>query len=334
MKEFFEPTALSESSKVLIRQAIEIVDDYRTRGFILTLRQLYYQLVSKALIPNTEQSYKRVGSIISDARLCGYIDWSMIEDRGRSCAVPNHLDDPEDIMDRCVDWFSKDLWEDQPWWILVMIEKDALSGFFDTVCSEAGVTFAANKGYSSSSQMLRIGKDIESQMRNGKDICIYYLGDHDPSGLDMTRDVEERLKLFSGYTFWAPRKTKDEDKDYWDKAITGLNPRHFQLYRNAKYEDRKFEVNRLALTMDQINEFNPPPNPAKVTDSRAKNYIELYGEDSWELDALDPDVMVSLVTDGIAALKDDELWEEATERMEEERRRFKACLDTADRELL
>jgi hypothetical protein len=333
MREFFEPTALSAGSLDLVRQAIAIIDDYRRQGYDLSLRQCYYQLVSRNVIPNTDKSYKRLGSIISDARLCGYIDWSMIVDRGRSVATPSHLA-VNTILNRAPDWFSKDLWDDQPWYMMVMVEKDALSGVLEPVCDTEGITFAANKGYSSSSSMYRIGKKIKDQMDIGKNICVCYLGDHDPSGIDMTRDVEDRLKLFSGYTFWQPSKSESEDKAYYDKAIKGMNPRHFTKFKNADYSHLEFEVKRLALNMDQVQDYNPPPNPAKLDDSRAAAYIDEFGEESWELDALEPSILASLVTEAVEEKRDQELWEAAEERMEAERARFQLCLDSADRSLL
>jgi hypothetical protein len=90
---------------------------------------------------------------------------------------------------------------------------------------------------------------------------ILHLGDHDPSGIDMTRDILERLQGFLGYHGCADSLT---------------------LYR-------------IALNMDQVEEHNPPPNPAKLTDSRCAGYMDQYGDESWELDALRPDVLIELI---------------------------------------
>lgn len=59
------------------------------------------------------------------------------------------------------------------------------------------------------------------------------------------------------------------------------------------------EVNKVALTMDQVEQYDPPPNPAKLTDSRAASYIAEHGEYSWEVDALPPDVLHNLIEEAI-----------------------------------
>jgi hypothetical protein len=187
-----------------------------------------------------------------------------------------------------------------------MVEKQALEGVLIPVSEQWHVPFSANKGYSSSSALYRAGKRIERALKAGKNIRIIYLGDHDPSGIDMTRDVEDRLKMYSGYRFWAP---KDDSEKGRAKALESMNPRLFERYRNAAYSDQIFEVHRAALNMDQIEEYNPPPNPAKMTDSRARDYVEKFGDESWELDALDPEVLAQTVTDAIEEILDREAWE-------------------------
>ena len=119
--------------------------------------------------------------------------------------------------------------------------------------------------------------DDENKHQNG---IILHLGDHDPSGMDMTRDIQDRMDLFVG-------------------------------------QGRSIEVKRLALNMDQVEEHSPPPNPAKITDSRAQAYIEEYGDNSWELDALEPRVLVDLVDEAIDRIRDEKAWIYATEEEDE-----------------
>jgi hypothetical protein len=57
----------------------------------------------------------------------------------------------------------------------------------------------------------------------------------------------------------------------------------------------KVSVEKIALTMEQIKRYNPPPNPAKLTDPRSEKYVTEYGNQSWELDALKPEVLNDLV---------------------------------------
>jgi hypothetical protein len=263
---------LRGSSLALIAQANEIIEEYMAQGFDLTLRQLYYQFVSRDLIPNTQKEYKRLGSIINDARLAGLVDWDSLVDRTRNLRVLDHWESPAEIIDRCVGWYQIDKWNGQPIRPEVWIEKDALLGVISGVCERFDVPYFSCRGYTSQSEMWASGQRALSRLQiDDQPTLIIHLGDHDPSGIDMTRDIRDRLEMFMG----------------------GL------------------EVKRIALNMDQVDEYNPPPNPAKLTDSRIGGYIAEFGSDSWELDALEPQVLVDLVEKTITAVRDDDLWDEA-----------------------
>lgn len=330
---------MTNDSKQIVILANSILESYQRQGYDLSLRQLYYQFIAQDRFPdswiddeynrknglpygtkNTEKNYKRLGGIISDARMCGYLDWDMIVDRGRETTQNNHWDSPKDILLACAKQFRYDLWDNQPWHIEVMVEKQALEGVLEPVCKQLDIPFTANKGYSSSSSMYQAGQRLAEKLEAGKNICVIYLGDHDPSGIDMTRDVEDRLKLFSGYNFYQPPSDKPEE---WRKAAyQTMNTRRFERYRNAAYGGQAFEVARVALNMDQVQEYNPPPNPAKITDSRANSYIDQFGEESWELDALEPSLLAQLVEEQVLAYRDEDAWAEAEERQSEVRTRL------------
>ncbi len=166
-----------------------------------------------------------------------------------------------------------------------MVEKDALSGVLGPVCKAFDIGITANKGYSSSSTMYEIGKRIREKAMEEKKITILYLGDHDPSGIDMTRDVEDRLLMYSGL---------DEVQERIQREI--------------------FEVVRLAMNWDQIQLLNPPENPAKETDARFSSYRRRFGDSSWELDAIEPSKLASLVQDAVLERRDEELWDKAQEK--------------------
>jgi hypothetical protein len=270
----------NKSSTVLIDKANEIIAEYASDGFALTLRQLYYQFVARDIIPNNLRSYKRLGSIVNDARLAGLIDWEAIEDRTRNLHRLPSWSSPASIMQSCADQFRTDLWASQPYRLEVWIEKEALAGVFERVCDELRIPFFSCRGYNSQSEMWGAGQRLEEIIASDQTPVILHFGDHDPSGMDMTRDIVDRLELFMG----------------------GL------------------EVKRLALNMDQVEEFNPPPNPAKTTDSRYAAYIEVHGEESWELDALDPAVLAGLVRDAAEQLRDPDAWEAAKTEEDEHRR--------------
>lgn len=275
MKEEFIHKKFSATSLKTVEQIIVIVDSYERQGYRLSVRQLYYQLVAKALIENNEKSYKRIVNLVSDARLAGLLDWDMIEDRNRETISPPMWNNPAEIVAAAAKQFAIDRWEDQENHVEVMVEKAALEGVLLPICRENGVRFTSNRGYSSQSTMYEIGKRLEQKFSDGKNIFILYLGDHDPSGVDMTRDVSARLLQFSR---------------------------------------ESIEVQRLALNFDQVEEWQPPENPAKQTDSRFANYVDLYGESSWELDAVDPATLGAIVNTAITKLRDDALYEKALKR--------------------
>jgi len=263
-----------------IASAEQIIEQYQAQGFSLTLRQLYYQFVARALLLNTEAAYNKLGTIVSDARRAGRIDWNAIEDRTRFLRELSSWDDPQSILQSARDGYHRDLWATQDVRMEVWIEKDALVGVIEKVCKENDVPFFSCRGYVSDSEMWRAARRILRYDQNDQRTIILHLGDHDPSGIDMTRDIKDRLDLFS-------------------------------------YGD--VEVRRIALTMEQIEEVQPPPNPAKMTDSRFGSYVAEYGDKSWELDALEPQYIANLIEEHILAERDEEKWEEAVAEQEKER---------------
>jgi hypothetical protein len=306
-REAFIDKKFSAKSKAIIQIANAILAEYAAQGYDLSLRQLFYQFVSRDYLPNTTQNYNNLGSVISDARLAGQIDWNMIRDRGRTIVRNNHWDSPSQILRASANQFRIELWEDQPCHVEVMVEKQALEGVLVPVCRELDVTFAANKGYSSSSAVYEASKRMLYAAENGKDIVVLYLGDHDASGIDMTRDIRDRLSLFLGIEFYH------DGVRYTDPDCT-VN----------------LTVNRLALNMDQIEEYEPPENPAKLTDSRAEGYIALYGNSSWELDALEPTILGDLVRNAVYDVRDEDKWGEAVKKQQNYRDALNAFADEWD----
>lgn len=279
MREFFIDRRFSKGSLWLIDQANAIVDQYRAQGFVLTLRQLYYQFVARGLIPNKQSEYKRLGSVINDARLAGLLDWDMIEDRTRNLEDLPRWNGPQDLIDVAADQYRSDIWAEQDCRPEVWIEKEALVGVVEPVCREFRVPYFACRGYGSQSELWRAGHRFRRHVRKVQRVIVFHFGDHDPSGIDMTRDNAERLSLFS-------------------KANGSV------------------EVRRLALNMDQVEQYNPPPNPAKTTDARFVGYEAEYGSESWELDALEPQLISDLVRQNIEPLIDRERWQEVVDAEE------------------
>lgn len=279
MKQCYREKNFGRDPLQIIEQANEIIETYMGQGYTLTLRQLYYQFVSRNLIPNTMKSYKRLGVIISDARLAGLIDWDAIEDRTRNLETQGHWNDPAHIILSAARGYAIDKWQTQPYRVEIWIEKEALAGVFDRVAKKMDVPYFCCRGYTSQSEMRGAAQRLLWYRQNNQTPVILHFGDHDPSGIDMTRDIIDRMDLF------------------------GL----------------PMEVKRLALNMDQVELYEPPPNPAKQTDSRYAGYIREFGNESWELDALEPQVLSKLAADQIANIRDEEAWREALEKETEER---------------
>ena len=261
-KEQFEHYNFRKSTLAVIERANEIIRDYQSQGYSLTLRQLYYQFVARGLIENDQKEYKALGSTLSKARLAGLVSWSSIEDRTRNLkGWQGGYDDVPDFISGVANSYFVDIWKGQPTYLEVWVEKDALVGVVEKACFELRIPHFACRGYSSQSEQYSAGKRFhDKHRREAKECHIFHLGDHDPSGIDMTRDNQDRLAMFSG------------------DNVT---------------------VHRIALNMSQIEELNPPPNPAKETDSRSDDYIRNYGPNSWELDALDPAYIDRLIREAV-----------------------------------
>ncbi len=283
----YRPHRFRAAQLQMIDRVNQIVTEYERQGFVLSLRQAYYALVSKDIIPNTVRSYKNLGVLIDAGRLAGLIDWDMFEDRSRHIQGRSHFDTPGDVIAAAYHSYRLDRWEDQKYRVFCLIEKDALAGVFSPVCRKWDVPLLPCRGYTSQSQMWRLAMQLIRYEDHGQTSIIIHFGDHDPSGVDMTRDIQTRLAMFGcGVT-----------------------------------------VNRLALNMDQVEQYNPPPNPAKQTDARFQAYMESYGDESWELDALEPTVLAQLVEDAIAHYRDPDKWKKTVEREIEERALLKVISD-------
>jgi hypothetical protein len=271
--------SFTDKSLSIIGRANEICAEYQRQGYDLTLRQLYYQFVARGWIANKDTEYKRLGNIINDARLTGLLDWNYIVDRTRNLRGLAHWPHPGSVLKSAAYGYRTDRWANQPYQVEVWIEKDALVGVIEGACNTLDVPFFSCRGYTSQSELWGAAQRLIRYVDNGQKVVVIHLGDHDPSGIDMTRDIGDRLALFGA-------------------AAT---------------------VERIALNMDQVRRYNPPPNPAKLTDARADGYINRFGHSSWELDALDPSTLDALIQSTIREYRDDAQWDADTAAMETER---------------
>jgi hypothetical protein len=279
----------------VIAKATEIAEEYARQGYDLSVRQLYYQFVARKVFIggkeflNLPENYERLQDIIGKARDGGVFDWDFIDDRGRVTHEVMTSPNLKTFLQKLNESFKIDKWKGQARYVELMVEKQALEGVLLPVCQKWEVPFTANKGYSSKSSMYRRSKKIQS-MRDveGKEVHLIYLGDHDPSGIDMSRDIEDRM---------------------------------------AMYSDGPVTVHRIALNHDQVMRLNPPENPVKPNDSRAKPYIEEFGHHCWELDAINPSTLASMVEHAIKGLLNLDSWKKAEAEQARSQERLQDIID-------
>lgn len=233
-----------------------ILSEYKTA---VSVRQLYYRLVSTNVIANDADEYRQVQDVVTKARYAGLIDWDAIEDRNREALKHQEWSSAKEMIEAGTASFRLDRWEDQHPYLELWCEKAALAGVLMPIANDYHITLMVNRGYSSASAMKESADRIirrcqpSKNQEHGHRPTIIYIGDFDPSGEDMVRDIKARLLEFR-VPSWL-------------------------------------DVRKLALTPEQIEEHNPPPNPVKMKDVRAKDFVDKYGEHSWEVDALPPPVL-------------------------------------------
>jgi hypothetical protein len=284
MKEAFIAKNFRGASLAIIDQANSILDEYAGDGFTLTLRQLYYQFVARGIIPNQQSEYKRLGAIIADARRAGMIDWSHIEDRTRGIENYASWSSPAQIINAVAEGYREDVWRGQLHRAEIWIEKSALIGVIKPACDRWRIPHIAARGYPSISELYDAGSRFRDFIQDGIEPVVFYLGDHDPSGLDMSRNLREALRLYSG---------------------------------------SEISVSVLGLNLDQIRSLDLPPNPAKETDKRFADYIAATGcTESWELDAVTPTFIDALIEKAVSGIVDLTAWDEAIELEEMSKRKL------------
>jgi hypothetical protein len=284
---------------MIVREVNDVLNTYHQK---MTLRQIYYRLVSKHVFPNNLNQYKALSRYLVKARENGEVDWRRIEDRARTTHGGDYgrdgIDDIESFLQDKIDEF-KNLWEyigltswkGQENYVEVWIEKDALSRLAENAVSDLNVKVCPSKGYSSFTYIA----ETVNRLRRIKDrnIHILYFGDFDPSGLDIERDLYERLVRYG-----APSD---------------------------------LQVTRIALSREQIDEYNLPPFPAKVKDARHERFVyETGSTDSVELDALEPPILSAMIHDAVSDLIDWETWREREEEESDLKEKIREKLEEVE----
>lgn len=282
-KDQFTKTWITENS-------LEILPRYE-HG-VLTLRSLYYQLVTLGMT-NSVQHYKRVVNAMIDARREGIVDYDQFSDRDREMVgetrweqtdLDTEIESAKKNIELWMTCYGKNPWENQPYYVEVFIEKKALEGVFARPCSRHGVALGACKGYPSLTFLHEATQRFIATEQAGKIPLILYFGDYDPSGEDIPRSIEANIRELGC---------------------------------------ESIEVRRIALMHEQVVEWKLPPAPTKKTDSRSKNWT---GIGQVELDAVRPEKLERLLNEAIAEVFDQKLYDELKEREEAETELYRAAL--------
>lgn len=282
----------------VIARIISIVTQYTNMGYRLTLRQLHYQFVSRNWIVNHAKAYKKLGEVLDDCRYAGLVDWNAIVDRGRNPYLPHSVNGITDALNDTHDQYRLDRQQGQDTYIEVWTEKDALSEIMQRSTSKYHVTLCVNKGYTSSSAVYESYERFAERIQNGQEVVVLYFGDHDPSGLDMIRDIDNRLTTMLA------------------------NGRHNIV--------DGFRVVPIGLTMDQIKEYKCPPNPTKMTDSRTEDYVKMYGRTCWEVDALPPEALTNIIESSIESLIDMNWYQKKLDDEETDKGKLRSFINDND----
>lgn len=295
--------------KEVLQQVDQAISYFQSQGVKPTLRTIFYYLVSKQVIPNTTSQYKGLSAALVDARKDGRYAWDFLEDKTR--VVLGFLEDyvePESSLDRFRDdiaakledlsladlldevfdnlgpSFTVQAWAEQPEICEIWIEKEALASTVEAWLGDLKVPIRVNRGYSSWTFIYNNVEALRGALENHKKVTIYYLGDLDPSGVDMQRFLEEAIRYF------------------------GL-------------DQAQAELIRLAVTGDQVEKFNLPPRPqdaetlAKLQrDTRTRSYAETYIVELDALVAFAPGAFRELIKAAIRERWDPEIFEKLRER--------------------
>ena len=261
----------------IIETAQAILSEYNP----MTVRQIYYQLVSKQVIDNNRGQYQAVSRALVDARKEGEIPWGWIEDRLRRPRAVGMWEDLSAFADSAIASYRRDVWSSQDGYVECWLEKDAFSGIFEDILRTYGVTLNVGRGYDGWDS---IHNAAQRYMR--KEVTVLYFGDFDPSGEDMVRSLEERLNFF-----WC-----------FPKVI------------------------KCALVLDDIKQYNLPPDFTKASDTRSAAFVEKFGDLAVELDALPADVLQARLIDEVEARMDLQSLADVKEQEDTDKKRLEKAL--------
>ncbi len=285
---------LRGDSYLLAAIATELAFDFQP----ITLRGLFYRVVSVGYFPSTDHRYySKLGRLHCALRRSGIIHYEWIVDNLRSTLKPSSWSGLPDFAATTRDAYRKNFWLSLPDYVHVFVEKDAMSGVVQPVTLDLDVPLSPVRGYTSDT----FAHDVGSRWLNiDKPIHCYYLGDFDPSGFDRERSLREKLEEHSGRAF--------------NDDCNGYRPEEFNTWT------------LLALNADDFDKHSLITLHPKQSDPRTKKFIERYGHRCAEVDALDPNTIRQRVHDAISAHIPAGEWERLQEVEDIERQSWESTV--------
>jgi hypothetical protein len=224
----------------------------------VTVRQMYYLLTVRGAVEKSEAGYRQVQRQLVLMRREGLLDYDWIADNTRWVRRPTTYSGVADALRRTAASYRRDVWENLPVYVELWCEKDALAGVLMDVTGPYDVPLMVARGFASESFVYSAAETIKA---SGKPGFIYYLGDFDPSGWNMSVNLGKKLQAFGA--------------------------------------DITFK--RLAVNLQQIGEWKLPTRETKRTDTRCREFFDIFGADapSVELDAIHPNELRRIVREAI-----------------------------------
>lgn len=244
----------------------------------MTIRQLFYRLVSNGTVDNSMPDYHHVSAVMTKARLDSRCPYDWIVDRSRPTYTPYVFEDPGEYAESVKTGYRKDYWADQPCHVEIWTEKDAIIGSIEPVTDELGVTVRVARGHFSTTRIHDIAQEFVLHKRRGKNIHVLYLGDHDPSGIVIQSNGSERLE---------------------------------ELLEKSLGEGPWYSIVRLAILKQDITKFRLPPLRIKSSDPNAEKFRRKFGTAGVELDALPPEELRRRLREAIESRIDKSKWDRA-----------------------
>jgi hypothetical protein len=262
----------------------------------VTLRGVFYRVVSAGAVEKTEKGYDLIGRELLKLRRAGVVPYDWITDGTRWISKPDSYSDLDQMLEDAAASYRRALWRDQQVEVQVYSEKDAISGVVLPVTEQWDVPLGIVRGYSSETFAWSVAQSILAAGQRGRDTYVYQLGDHDPSGVDAWRAFR---KAVCGFLL-------EEYRDL-HRRINGraAGPGLDGLWADddgesactfvAADEVATAHFERLAVTEMQIYDLGLPTRPTKQTDTRARG----FAGGSVEVDAIAPTVLRQIVSDAI-----------------------------------